>query len=182
MNENGYRELERLVGALKGLRCWYVSCGGAAGPTFQLALGEKVSRHAPLKNAAHSEEYRRFEGEASLLVWCSWRLDGPDRPLTSSDDAPQQIVQELSRLVGAAVASVCLAPPGWDLTLAFSTGLVLRIFCDHVPGEPSFDGNWELWGRDATAFVGPGAHCALQPRTAPEGAGAGGDRAAAAQL
>src|SRR5439155_19032144 len=123
-----------------------------------LALGEKVPRRAPLKNPAHSEEYRRFEGEANLLVWCSWRLDGPHRPLSSSDDSSEAIAQELGQLVGSQVESLGLTPPAWDLTVAFSRGLVLRIFCDHLPGNPSFDGNWELWGRDAVGFVGPGAH------------------------
>ena len=28
--------------AIRGKKCWYVSCGGSAGTTFQLALGERV--------------------------------------------------------------------------------------------------------------------------------------------
>src|SRR5262245_31199240 len=152
MNTNGQPDLSTLVDGLRGLRCWYVSCGGAAGPTFQLALGGKVPRKVPLKNPAHSEDYRRHEGETNLMDWCSWRLDGPDRPFTSSDDSEEGMTRELARLVGASVESVAVVAPAWDLTVAFSNGLCLRVFCDHLPGEPSFNGNWELWGRQLTAF------------------------------
>jgi hypothetical protein len=72
-----------MVDSLRELPCWYVSCGGAVGPSFQLALGNRVLRNRPLKNSAHPDEFRRFEGEANLLVWCSWRLDGSEGPRTS---------------------------------------------------------------------------------------------------
>jgi len=164
MKPNSLPDLETLIASLRGLPCWYVSVGGVTSPTFQLALGEKIPRQVPLKNPAQSEEYRHHEGEMNLLVWCSWRLDGPDRPLTSSDDSPETIQRELGTLVGASVGSVSVVPPAWDLTIGFSNGLCLRIFCDHLPGDPSFDGNWDLWGRQLTAFVGPGAACSIRPR------------------
>lgn len=164
MNTNGQPDLSTLVDGLRGLRCWYVSCGGAAGPTFQLAFGGKVRRKVPLKNSAHAEEYRLHEGETNLLVWCSWRLDGPDHPITSSDDSVEAITRELSQLVGWLVTSTAVASPAWDLTIGFSNGHCLRVFCDHLPGDPSFDGNWEFWGRQLTAIVGPGVACMIQPR------------------
>jgi hypothetical protein len=164
MENNVDQNLAAQTRSLEGLGCWYVSCGGAAGPSFQLALGGKVPRQAPLKNQAHSEEFRRFEGEANLLVWCTWRLDGPDGPLTSSDDTTANIATELQKLVGAAIESVALLPPAWDLTVRFNNGLMLRVFCDHVPGEPSFDGNWELWRRGVAVFVGPGARYEVEAR------------------
>jgi hypothetical protein len=179
MTVNGQPELRTLVGSLQGLRCWYVSGGGAAGPTFQLALGAKVPRQAPLRNPAHPEEFRRFEGEANLLVWCSWRLDGPDRPLTSSDDTPDAVRQGLAELIGACIEAAAVSPPAWDLTVQFSGDRQLRVFCDHVPGEPSFDGNWELWLRRTAAFVGPGARCTIEARP-DEGEPAGGSPEGAA--
>ncbi len=163
MSHNG-QELNALVGSLRGLRCWYVSCGGCTLPTFQLALGEKVPRDAPLRNDKHSEEFRNFEGEANLLVWCSWRLDGADRPVTSSDDTGEAIVRELNGLLNAHVESILLTPPAWDLTVRFSNGLDLRVFCDHVPGDPSFDGNWELWRRDVSVVAGPGERLDIESR------------------
>jgi hypothetical protein len=167
MDPNTNHELATLVRNLEGLTCWYVSSGGAAGSTFQLALGGKIPRSRPLTNPAHPEEYRRFEGEANLLVWCAWRLDGEDRPLTSWDDSSETVSQELGRLAGLRVEAVALARPAWDLALRFSGGLHLQLFADHVPGDPSFDGNWEVWLPQVAAFVGPGAAYVIEPRDRP---------------
>lgn len=166
MTESTPPDPRSLVRSLEGLRCWYVSCGGAAGSTFELALGEKIRRSEVLNNPAHPEEFRHFEGEANLLVWCSWRLDGPEGPLTSSDDASEGSVQHLARLREAKIRYAALTPNSWDLRVAFGNRLKLTVFCDHVPGDPSFDGNWELWLRGLTLFVGPGNRWEIEERQA----------------
>jgi hypothetical protein len=166
MDNNHPQDVSALVNSIRGLRCWYVSCGGAVGPTFQLALGDKVPRSRPLKNPAQSEEYRQFEGEANLLVWCSWRLDANEGPLTSSDDDDAGISTHLQRLAGATVQSVSLTSSALDLTVSFSGDLTLRIFCDHVPNSPSYDGNWELWRKEEALFIGPGARVVTEVRGA----------------
>jgi hypothetical protein len=164
MRTNGQPELDQRMDSLRGLRCWYVSSGGAAGSTFELALGNKVPRPVLLKNPTVTEEFRHFEGEANLLVWCAWRLDGVDAPLTSWDDTPANVQTHLGHLVGAAVEAVTIVPPAWELTIRFSGNLTLRVFCDHVPPEPSFDGNWELWRSDVALLVGPGARYVVEAR------------------
>lgn len=176
MTTTSYQELTKLLDFIKGLSCWYVSCG-AVGATFQLALGNKIPRRRPLRNPDHPEDYRRFEGEANLLVWCSWRLDEPHAPLTSSDDTMQPIESGLSKLIGAKVVSYELTIPGWDLNTTFSTGLLLRIFCDHVPGEPSYSTNWELWRKDSSILVGPGATYTIEAQRTDETGEKGGDAA-----
>jgi hypothetical protein len=153
-----------VIHALLGKPCWYVSCG-AVGSTFELAFGKKVPRQQLIRNDEHAEEFRRFEGEANLLVWCTWRLDESTRPVTSSDDADEGIFRTLPRLTGAVVADVLVEMPGWDLVIRFSNDLTLRVFCDHVPGDPSFDGNWELWQPDRVIAVGVGSVCEVEPRT-----------------
>ncbi len=80
-----------VVQALRGKKCWYVSCGRSAASTFELALGEKIPRRQLLHNEAHSLEFQQFEGEANLLVWCTWRLDESSGPISSSDDATERI-------------------------------------------------------------------------------------------
>jgi hypothetical protein len=157
-------ELASLVGSIRGLECWYVSSGGAACSTFALSFGAKIRRPVPIKNPAHSEEFRHFEGELNLLVWCAWRLDGPDAPLTSWDDADESISAQLTKLIGATVESVELIQPAFDLVINFSNALCLRVFCDHVPGEPSFDGNWDLTAHDEIVSVGPGAKISVENR------------------
>jgi hypothetical protein len=54
--------------------------------------------------------------------------------------------------------------PGWDLTIGFSNALILRIFCDHV-GNPSVDGNWDLWLVDKRISIGAGSACEVEQRT-----------------
>jgi len=167
MDTNGHQDLHTFVASLRGLRCWYISTGGAAGSTFKLALGSKVPRLHPLKNPAHSDEYRQFEGEANLLVWCAWRLDGPNGPLTSWDDGKASVVAQLGKLVGRAIDSVVVVAPAWDLTVGFSDGFILRVFCDHVPGDPSFDGNWDLSRQEVAVSVGPGSEYVFEMRNDP---------------
>jgi hypothetical protein len=157
-------DVKSFVEAMCGQRCWYVSVGGCTLPTFQLAFGEKVRRQRPLKNTAHSQEYREFEAEISLLVWCSWRLDSPSGPVTSSDDNEEHICEGLSRLRGAKVSTASARGPGWDLRVRFSNRLVLRIFCDHVPGDPTFSTNWELWQREQLLEVAAGSRVAFSPK------------------
>src|SRR5258707_1132707 len=112
-------EIRELVHVLEGLECWYVSTGVAAGSTFQLALGKKVERSVPLKNRAYWKQSRRFQGEVGLLVWCAWRLDGSDSPLTSWDDAEASVEGGLLRLVGARATTVEVISPAWDMTIEF---------------------------------------------------------------
>jgi hypothetical protein len=139
------------------LECWKVSCGGAAGSTFQLALGEKVRLPIPSKKAKYTDRFPEFEGEASILVWCAWRLDGLNGPLTSWDDTAQAVEEGLKKLVGEKIESIDLIPPAWDATITLSNSFCLRVFCDHVPGDPSFDGNWDLRIRNTAIAFGPGA-------------------------
>jgi len=150
---------------LLGKQCWYVSCGGAAGTTFQLALGKRVARRIPLTNPAHTEEYRSFEGEANLLVWCTWRLDSPEKPLTSADDAVENVVTILEELVNRTILKVWIDLPGWDLHLEFAGGLRLNLFCDHVRTSPSVAGNWDLFLIDKLIAIGAGSMCEVERRS-----------------
>ncbi len=164
MSKNIPAELAELLPSLKGLECWYVSCGGAAGSTFQLTFGEKVRRPLPLRNSGHSEEFRQFEGEVGLFVWCAWRLDSPDGPVTSWDDAEGSVEAGLGKLMGSRIGSIEVIPPAWDMNITFSNLLCLRVFCDHVPGEPSYDGNWDVRTQNLSIAVGPGTQYRTEPR------------------
>ena len=155
----------KLKKMLLGLDCWYVAAGGKhVGSTFSLAFGARIPRKFPLTNNSHSDEFRNYEGEARLLVWCTWRLDGMDAPVTSSDDTEQNIVVGLARLVQSKIVDVLIEHPAWDLRLLFSPFLQLRVFCDHVPGSPSFDGNWEIHGVNDSYYFGPGTAMGLESR------------------
>lgn len=161
-------DLLKHIPPLIGLDCWYVSTGGSAKSTFQLALGEKVCRLNPLKNTAHSDEFRQFEGSVNIFVWCAWRLDGSHGPLTSWDDTEQSIKDSLRNLLGNTIEHADIMPNTWDISIRFSNQLCLRVFCDHVPGDPSFDGNWDLRTQTAVIAFGPGANYKIENRSSVE--------------
>jgi hypothetical protein len=144
-----------MVTSLVGLKCWYVNAGGSAGSSFSLTLGNKIRRGKPLRNPDVSEEYRLYDGEASLLVWCSWRLDGPDEAITSSDEDTEVLADKLQVLVGRTMTEATVSGRACDLDVVFGD-LALHVFCDHVPGNPSFDGNWQLHYGQRIVAPGPG--------------------------
>jgi hypothetical protein len=148
---------------LVGLECWYVSAGGSAGSSFSLAFGQRVPRKRPLKNPNVSDEFRDYEGEANMLVWCSWRLDDQQEAIVSCDCEPSVIVDGLGLLRGRQVTSCEILSPAHDLRIAFAE-LTLSVFCDHVPPKPSFDGNWELHLLTEIHAVGPGWKYEVEPR------------------
>lgn len=159
MNDEKSKIIEDAKSRIVGLECWYVAAGkGATGTTFSLALGDKILRDRPLINTKLSEEYRRFKASVSLLVWCAWRLDGDEAPETSWDDSDDRFSVVLDGLVGSRVIEANIALPAWDLQLTFSPYRRMHVFCDHVPGEPSIDINWELFdAKGRSMHFGPGA-------------------------
>jgi hypothetical protein len=158
-----------IINAFRCKKCWYASCGGVAGATFALALGRKIRRINPLKNKSHSDDYRQYEGEVNLYVWCTWRLDSKEGPITSSDDSKKGIAKALDQLLGKKVTDIRVDIPCWDLHVMFSDGLSLHVFCDHLQNKPSFDGNWEVWLRQKAVFFGPGSKHEIQIRKSKKG-------------
>ncbi|MGH7192858.1 MAG: hypothetical protein ACREJM_04890 [Candidatus Saccharimonadales bacterium] len=131
-----------------------------------MLLGQKVRRaeadamrSRPRWKDLPSDDDRFFTSETQFIVWCTWRLDSGTEAISSSDDAKESASAAISELVGASLQSAQITTPLGDLELFFSNGQVLRVFCDHVPGDPSFDGNWELFIRQSHVLVGPGARC-----------------------
>jgi len=132
--------------SLLGKPCWYASCGAAVGSSFQLAFGERLPRRRALSNPNHSVDYRENEGEANLLVWCTWRLDGVNTPITSSDDDDdERLTTSIEQLVGQTATKVNIELPGMDLHVEFNNGSKLHVFCDRMTGESGSESNWELW-------------------------------------
>lgn len=120
-------------------RCWQVT-SGVIGSAFSLGFGDKL----PLKSPYKERSAVGTAAEGAVLVWCTWRLDRRGRPWASSDEKKRTIAKKLRVLRGSRVKSFKFRGPAWDLTLEFSGRLVLHVFCDHVPGEPSLDGNWQI--------------------------------------
>jgi hypothetical protein len=158
------QDIKTYVHSLCGLRCWHVSVGGGCTmPTFQLALGEKVRRARPLMNRHQPEEYRQFEGEFGVLVWCPWRMDSPQGPVTSWYDTEEHICEHLRRLVGAKVRAASVSGPGRDLRITFANRLTMCVFCDKIAGDPTWDGNWEMWGHGQQLVIAAGSRVEITP-------------------
>lgn len=151
-------EIQAVLQGLVGLPCWYVS-GGATGSTFSVALGAKVPRSIPLRGVG--DEFSTHQGEASVYIWCSWRLDGPSESLASSDQDPSLFLPSLRRLIGRTVTAGFVTTKAHDLTLEFGD-MVLRVLGDHIPPDPSFDGNWEFTINGNSVNIGPGFKAELE--------------------
>lgn len=149
-------ELDRIIRMAIGQSCWYVSVGGSTLPSFSLSMGRKLKRERPLRNKAHSEDYRKYRGESSLLVWCSWRLDTKHSAIVSSDDDEKAITRGLNSLQGKKLLDIGIQEPVWDATFVFSDDVTLKVFCDHTNQNPSFEGNWEWASTEKKIYIGPG--------------------------
>jgi hypothetical protein len=121
-----------------------------------------VPRVRPLWPDAPDNPFSTHRGEVSLYVWCSWRLDGPEDALASSDQDPETFMPVLTTLVGREVTSVNVGAGACDLLVQFGD-LALRVFCDHVLPDPSFDGNWEAVVGEIAVAVGPGHKAEIEP-------------------
>lgn len=159
-----FTELTEFVERAEGLPCWraYTSAGNSPG----LLLGRRVRRTIADAMKAHPrwkdlppDSDRFFTSEVRFIAWCSWRLDGEDQPISSSDDTEESAGAAIGELAGTTLQSAKVSAPAGDLELHFSNGQCLRVFCDHVPGEPGFEGNWELRVDRLHVMVGPGASC-----------------------
>lgn len=144
-----------LLDSLAGEKCWHVSAGGASAPSFLLVLGGKIPRDNVLQNPAQPDEFRRNRGSVELLVWCSWRLQGPSSVLASSDQENGTAL--LGDLTGQTIGAVTSLPPAWDLSIQFSDGRQLAVFCDHLEAGSPIETNWELWTNGKHLIAGPGA-------------------------
>jgi hypothetical protein len=151
-----------VLSALRGKDIWYVNCGGSVGSSFSLCIGEKIPRE-PAMDDPNSDEFSLFRGEYMLYVWCTWRVDiGSD--VASSDQSVSTFASPLRQLSGSRILSSSLSGRFNDLQLATTKGY-LDVFCDHVPPESSFDGNWELVFPEGVIYVGPGVSATLEPTT-----------------
>lgn len=146
--------IERLR-AVVGKRCWDINAGPGLGASFSLSLGEKSLREPPLARSRRPPD-EQFISEYKILVWCTWRLDGPSAPVTSSDQEENNIATGLSVVVNQYVAGISATAPAWDLVIDFDRGYRLSVFCDHLPENSTIEQNWELWHHNVGLLTGPG--------------------------
>lgn len=137
-----------VMSRMLGLPCWYVAAGGCTGSTFQLYLGKKIPRIKPVANDMLPDDPRVNFGEYGLMVHCPWRLDAIAGPITGwldpcDNDGP--MVSGLNSMVGQNVRQIKILEPAWDIELAFTGDLTLKVFCDATEASDK-SSNWYLFG------------------------------------
>jgi hypothetical protein len=142
MDRSYYSEFQNNLKCLIGKECWSIIGGAGTGSNISLAFGEKVPKKRPLKNRSLTDEERNFNGEFSLYITCTWRIDSELEVACGcreDNSAKGPMLRGLQKLVNQRVISVCLSPPALDLSLTFENNLSLRIFCDQTSLDEDHD-------------------------------------------
>lgn len=158
------KRLNNMLQVLCDKRCWYVSCGGSAGHTFELFLGAKIKRPIPLGHKSLPPALRRAEQrlpllirmndpEYSLLVWSAWRILKKERIIASSRDDREIYIPVLNGLRSRKIVAIGTPAETTDVRILFDNKLTLDIFCDSgtmLPTTSPIDRsyratNWEVF-------------------------------------
>lgn len=117
---------ERALAALIGKPVlWHVSDpqSGAL-----LDLGERVEKERPTKNPKLTAEQRRYQGESSVFITCTWSLNVPSdrtQPARQEMDERSWWDKQLSLVVGTTVTETTTTPDRRQLQIRFDNGVQL---------------------------------------------------------
>ncbi len=153
---NSTEQIKRVFDGALGKSCWHVTVGAPTSPEFSLALGDRVKRQKPLQNPRQSEVFRQNEGEVSIFIRCVWRLEQGSFVIVSSNDTVLKVKRGLRRIVDHKFIGFKVEKPAWDLSLEFTGGLRLRIFCEHTEQKSNSRRNWQARVGTSQVFAGPG--------------------------
>jgi hypothetical protein len=154
------QEARSWLSKLVGKPCWDVN-PFSSHPSLGFHFGRKNRRLKPLPGLKEGTITKQFEGDLHLIAWCSWRLDGPEDAIASSDQQEDSIERNAIQLQDRIVESVGVRGPALDAWIGFSGGYALNLFCDHVRGDASIETNWELWEGNRGLIIGPGYASAI---------------------
>jgi len=122
-----------------------------------MSFGEKILREAPIPNPHLSGDARQFEAEYSLfLEHCAWRIENQTQIICGSTDDNSNdgpMVMGLRILIGRQVEAIELSPVSCDLLMSFSSGVILRVFCDQLNMADEFD-NYTFFQPNSRFVVG----------------------------
>jgi hypothetical protein len=118
-------------------------CHTVSNDNFSLRLdfGGIIKRICTEKEQAETGRDIQEEGEYDILIWCAWRLQDSNNEICNSN-CPNEVCEAgIKRLFDQKVISVEIFPPACDATVTFSTGLVLKIFCNYTK-DSEMETNW----------------------------------------
>jgi hypothetical protein len=108
---------------------------------LQLDFGGYLKRSCTEKERIETGKEFCYGGELDILIWCVWRLQDSDGAICSSESLPEQQKERTKRLIGETVVVAEIFPPACDATITFSSGLVLKIFCNYTK-DSEIETNW----------------------------------------
>lgn len=118
---------------------WHIYCGSSTGSVIDIHFAPAITRKRRLSNTSVEEFARTNQGEVSLMVHSSWRLEHENDLLAGAgdafDDAPD-VFTAIRGIVGDEIVGVDFPTlPIHDLILRFKSGRSLRVFCDRRHGN-----------------------------------------------
>lgn len=153
-------DVRALVADAQGKQCWSVLATESGDDALVVDLGEKQRRSLRLANPALSFVQRTYEGEFSFLIECVWRLDGNEGVIATSldeDRAHSVRTRKMRVLEGRSLKEARVEHEGYDLTLTFDGGYVLRCFSALAAKKRA---NW--------SFASPAVRVTVHPFGRPE--------------
>jgi hypothetical protein len=113
-------DFEHALGALVGKPVlWHISDPISG---VLLYLGQRVDRARPISNTYLTEEQRRYVGDSSVFITCTWRIDTPPDLLPAPNEEMNEIDRwdaQLSVCVGKTLVCARTTPDRRQLQLQF---------------------------------------------------------------
>ncbi|MDR1140976.1 MAG: hypothetical protein LBL62_04730 [Planctomycetaceae bacterium] len=109
--------------------------------SLRLDFGGTIKRTCTEKEREETGRDIQEEGEYDILIWCAWRLQDSNDAICSSNCPDEVCEAGIKRLLGQDVISVEIFPPACDAAVTFSSGLVLKIFCNYTK-DSEIETNW----------------------------------------
>jgi len=159
--------LAQAVQALVGKACWGIVAGSGTGSVVDFLIGTMIPLGTPLTNPQLSPEVRYNDSQLGVFVKCAWRLDGPSAVAAGCWDSNEEggpMLSGLAQVKGQLITGAAVISAGLDLELRFSSGHLLRVFCDQTNAVNEND-NYSVLTPDIVVSVG----CRSVVRSRPRG-------------
>ncbi len=136
---------------LVGKMCWGFLAGPPTGSIIHLHLGEKLKRERIIPNDKLKFGLDQYIGEYHVTIYCDWRLQKGNVPITGScepnnPDGP--LVSGLHSIIGRKITSARFIDVCGDIQLQFGD-IILNVFCNYTGNEDDEycfqdESNWTL--------------------------------------
>jgi hypothetical protein len=122
-----FEEFQNSIIKILNQECWdsFISYG----TTLCLHFGRKQIHYS--KDIKHRIE----TGVFCFIILCSWRIETSNEIICTWQDNDgddySKIFSSAELFKGSKVIKIDLSMPSYDLTIEFSNGLILKVFCDY---------------------------------------------------